>query len=171
MSDNATVVAYLKKKGGTVFLTLCTWAQEVIEWSEHLLVSISTRYILERQNVLADQLAMHPTRMVFPRYSRKFACRPVCNSNSHTCVSSQFWVPWLGSRLPECLLLSSIHAASKGLVAGVHVEMLIHDPCCSVVAAQSVVPWPSGYSCGKTSKEVLLICFGFIHGNYVTTCL
>ena len=63
MSDSATVVAYLKK-GGTVFLTLCTWAEEVIEWSEHLLVSISARYILERQNVLADQLAMHPTRMV-----------------------------------------------------------------------------------------------------------
>ena len=54
MRDKATVVAYLRNQGGTVSRVLCCIAAEVFLWTKHHLVSLSTRYILGKKNVLVD---------------------------------------------------------------------------------------------------------------------
>ena len=54
MSDNATVVAYMKKQGGTVFQILCDLAQEILTSAEQLMFCLTTRYILGKKNILSD---------------------------------------------------------------------------------------------------------------------
>ena len=53
MSDNATVVAYLKKQWGTVSKVLCSLAQETVTWTELHLVTSFMRYIPGNKNILA----------------------------------------------------------------------------------------------------------------------
>ena len=48
MSDNTTVVAYLKKQGGIL---------SRVAWSELHLVTLSARYIPGKKNILANQLS------------------------------------------------------------------------------------------------------------------
>ena len=57
MSDNATVVTYLRNQGGTVSRVVCHMAAEVVLWTERHSVSLLARYIPGRKNVLVDQLS------------------------------------------------------------------------------------------------------------------
>ena len=57
MSDNAMVVAYLKKQGGTASLDLCRLAQEITARSELHMVNMMARYIPGKKNTLAAQLS------------------------------------------------------------------------------------------------------------------
>ena len=57
LSDNATVVVYLEKQGGTVCPDMCRLAQEIISWSGPHMASTSARYILGKKNILTDQLS------------------------------------------------------------------------------------------------------------------
>ena len=57
MSDNATVVAYLKDQGDTVSRVMCDMAREVIQWSKLHSVTLLALYIASKKNVLADQLS------------------------------------------------------------------------------------------------------------------
>ena len=54
MTDNTTVVAYLKKQGGTVSRVMSILAQEVMAWTELHSVTLFTRYIPGKKNILVD---------------------------------------------------------------------------------------------------------------------
>ena len=56
LSNNATVVTYLKKQGETVYLDLCMLTQEIITWSKLHMVSFSALCILEK-NIIMDWLS------------------------------------------------------------------------------------------------------------------
>ena len=57
MSDNSTVVAHLKKQGGTKSASLCYWTRRVLLLSEEWGVELKAKYIPGKRNVLADQLS------------------------------------------------------------------------------------------------------------------
>ena len=57
MSNNATVVTYLKKQGRTVSLDIYRLAQDMVGWLDLHMVSISARCILRNKNILACQLS------------------------------------------------------------------------------------------------------------------
>ena len=67
-SNNTTLVAYLKKQGGTVSLDMCRLAQEIFTWLELHIVTIATKYILGKNNILADQLSF-PDQVFSIRWS------------------------------------------------------------------------------------------------------
>ena len=64
MSNNAIVITYLKKQGGTMSKALCNLAQEIILWSELHFVTLSVSYIPGKMNVLADQPRPGPSHGV-----------------------------------------------------------------------------------------------------------
>ena len=86
MSDNATVVAYLKKQGGTVSRVMCSLAHEVMDWTELHSVTLSTRYILGK-NILAEQLNRPVT---VPSFEDVTARNLGCHSLSQLKVKSVF---------------------------------------------------------------------------------
>ena len=53
----STVVVYLKKQGGTVFVDMWRLAQEIIAWSELHIVTILASYIPGKKNLTTDQLS------------------------------------------------------------------------------------------------------------------
>ena len=55
INKNGIVMVYLKKEGGTVSMTMSRLVLEVIACSELYIVTLSTRYILGKNNILADQ--------------------------------------------------------------------------------------------------------------------
>ena len=57
MCDNATVVAYVNKQGGTVSRSLCLLTKQLLAWAEANSVTLSARYLPGKANVLADQLS------------------------------------------------------------------------------------------------------------------
>ena len=57
MCDNATVVAYVNKQGGTVSRSLCLLTKELLLWAEANGVTLVARYLPGKSNVLADQLS------------------------------------------------------------------------------------------------------------------
>ena len=57
MCDNATVVAYVNKQGGTVSHSLCSLTKELLLWAEANSVTLVARYLPGKANVLADQLS------------------------------------------------------------------------------------------------------------------
>ena len=57
MCDNATVVAYVNKRGGTVSRSLCLLTKELLCWAEAHAVTLVARYLPGKANVLADQLS------------------------------------------------------------------------------------------------------------------
>ena len=57
MSDNSTVVAYIKNQGGTRSWDLCQEALDLLQWSREQHISLQCRYIPGQRNVLADQLS------------------------------------------------------------------------------------------------------------------
>ena len=57
MCDNATVVAYINKQGGTVSRSLCLLTKELLSWTEANSVTLRARFLPGRANVLADQLS------------------------------------------------------------------------------------------------------------------
>ena len=57
MSDNSTVVAYLRNSGGTHSESLSTLAGEVLRWCESLSISLRPRFIPGRRNAIADVLS------------------------------------------------------------------------------------------------------------------
>ena len=56
-TDNSTVVSYLNKGGGTLSLTLCRAAKEILELADRNAISVRARHIPGRLNVLADSLS------------------------------------------------------------------------------------------------------------------
>ena len=57
MSNNGTMVVYLKKQEGTVSRVICGLVQEIVDWSQLHLVTLSVRYIPGKKKVLADHLS------------------------------------------------------------------------------------------------------------------
>ena len=55
--DNSTVVAYLRKEGGTRSPFLNSLAQGILRWSESLAIRLAPQFILGSLNVLADTLS------------------------------------------------------------------------------------------------------------------
>ena len=56
MSDNSSVVAHLRKQGGTRSQLLCFWTRRVLLLSEEWGVELRARYIPGKRNVIADSL-------------------------------------------------------------------------------------------------------------------
>ena len=56
LSDNTTIMAFLKKQGSTVSKVLCDLVREIIVWLEVHLLALTTRYTPRKKNFLADQL-------------------------------------------------------------------------------------------------------------------
>ena len=56
-TDNSTVVAYVRKQGGTRSRTLHSLAQELWYWAQENKVNLKCRHIPGRLNVVADQLS------------------------------------------------------------------------------------------------------------------
>ena len=56
MSNNTTVMAYVKKQRGTVSWVICSPAQEIVVRTELHSVTLYTRYILGK-NILVDQVS------------------------------------------------------------------------------------------------------------------
>ena len=56
ISNNATVVAYIKRQGGTVSQVMCNLAKDILFWAEQLLVFLTVKYILGKKNILGNQL-------------------------------------------------------------------------------------------------------------------
>ena len=54
---DASVVAYLHKQGGTNSSSLCLPTQQIVIMIEFLAVEISARYIMSKQNIVANQLS------------------------------------------------------------------------------------------------------------------
>ena len=63
VSDNASVVACLKKHGGTISKVLCDLAQEVVPWPEIHLIALTESYVCRKKNILMDQLS-HPDQVL-----------------------------------------------------------------------------------------------------------
>ena len=57
MCDNATVVAYINKQGGTVSRSLCLLTSHLLRWAEVSEVHLEARYLPGQSNVLADALS------------------------------------------------------------------------------------------------------------------
>ena len=57
LCDNATVVAYVNKQGGTVSHSLCMLTKQLLLWAEANSVTLRARFLPGRANVLADQLS------------------------------------------------------------------------------------------------------------------
>ena len=57
VSDNATTVTYMKKQGGTRSRVLLRLTQELYNWLEEWQITIRSRHIPGRLNVLADALS------------------------------------------------------------------------------------------------------------------
>ena len=67
-SDNSSVVAYLKKQGGTHSPSLCMLVWELLYWCHHRNIHIQVRHIPGKLNVLADSLS-HPDRILPTEWS------------------------------------------------------------------------------------------------------
>ena len=68
MSNNVSVVAYLRHQGGTVSRRLCLMASIVTQWTERHLVQLEARYIPGKKNVLANQLSW-PNQVLLTEWS------------------------------------------------------------------------------------------------------
>ena len=56
-SNNTTVVAYLRRQGGTLFPALNAVAQRVLRWAERLNIVLMPQFVPGRNNVVADALS------------------------------------------------------------------------------------------------------------------
>ena len=68
MSASTTLMAYLKKQGGSLSRVMCSLAQEVIAWSELYLMTLCVRYVRGKKNILAIQLS-HPDQVLPAKWS------------------------------------------------------------------------------------------------------
>lgn len=57
MSDNSTVVGYIRNQGGTRSRSLCDLACQILRWTEEQGISLSARHIPGSLNTLADALS------------------------------------------------------------------------------------------------------------------
>ena len=57
MSDNATVVSYLNKQGGTRSRTLCSRTLTLLDWADERGITLKSTYVPGRLNVKADALS------------------------------------------------------------------------------------------------------------------
>ena len=57
MSDNSTVVSHIQRQGGTRSWTLCSQTLRLLQWCQAHDISLRSRFIPGRRNVLADQLS------------------------------------------------------------------------------------------------------------------
>ena len=67
-SNNSSVVAYLKKQGGTHSPSLCMLVWELLYWCHHRNIHIQVRHIPGKLNVLADSLS-RPDRILPTEWS------------------------------------------------------------------------------------------------------
>ena len=67
-SNNSSVVAYLKKQGGTHSPSLCMLVWELLYWCHHRNIHIQFRHIPGKLNVLADSLS-RPDRILPTEWS------------------------------------------------------------------------------------------------------
>ena len=67
-SNNSSVVAYLKKQGGTHSPSLCMLVWELLHWCHHRNIHIQVRHIPGKLNVLADSLS-RPDRILPTEWS------------------------------------------------------------------------------------------------------
>ena len=56
-SDNTTAVAYLRRQGGTLFLSLNAVAQRILRWAERVNIILMPQFVPGRNNVVADALS------------------------------------------------------------------------------------------------------------------
>ena len=83
MSNNATVVACLKRQGGTVSRVICSLAQEIMAWSQLQLATLTANYIKGRKSIQLNQLS-HADQ-VLPTEWSSFS---KCSMPSVRCMSS-----------------------------------------------------------------------------------
>ena len=57
-SDSTTVVAYLRRQGGTLSPALNTVAQRILRWTEQLNIVLMPQFVPGRNNVVADALSL-----------------------------------------------------------------------------------------------------------------
>ena len=151
MSDNTTVVVYLRKQGGTVSRVRCDLACKAVLWTEIHSVNLSARYILGKKNILADQLS-RPDQVlpmewffllrVFEAICRVFG-RPhldlfAMRTSSRThgveagCLSAS-----LGP--PQHIHLSPLHSHQAGLIKSSTFDQAFVDSSGSVLASERMV--------------------------------
>jgi len=63
LSDNRTVVAYIRKQGGLLSVALYQAVREMLEWCEVWDIQLQARHIPGHRNVLADRLSRPGTAM------------------------------------------------------------------------------------------------------------
>ena len=180
MIDNASVVAYLSHQGGTVSRQLCQMASAITVWAERNLIRLEARYILEKQNILADQPScpdqILPTEWsllprVFDRICRVFS-HPHLNlftTRVNNKLPLLLCVPGAGSASmeprcpasslgpPRCVRLSFVCSAPVGDHTSHGVGGSSVAPSCSTLASEGVVPgptWPSHYGTSRAPKSV-----------------
>ena len=57
MCNNSMVVACVNKQDGTVSRSLCSFASQLLRWSESLDIHLDVRYLPGQSNVVADHLS------------------------------------------------------------------------------------------------------------------
>ena len=62
-TDNTTVVAYIKRQGGTHSSSLCAQARSLLIWCRDQRITITVRHVAGKNNVLADSLSRKHTAL------------------------------------------------------------------------------------------------------------
>ena len=153
MSDNATVAAYLRSGGGTVSRVLCRMAAGVVLWTECHSVSLTTRYILEKNNVRADQLSRPNQGLPMEWFLLPRVFEGICGVFGHprlglfaTCANAKLPLyispvldpkASLGPSLGLCL--PYVCSAQPGLVESVSFDRALIGSGGAVVATERVV--------------------------------
>ena len=81
MSDNSTVVAYIKHQGGTRSQSLCQETLLLLQWAQQHRITLSSQFIPGSSNVVADQLSRR--KQVLP-----------AEWTLHELVCRQIWRVW-----------------------------------------------------------------------------
>ena len=156
MSENASVVACLNKRGGCQG-HLYQWTQVISLWMELQVVRLLARYILRKWNVVTDQLSqskqtVHTELSLLPRVFNDI-CRivdlfvPRLNHNTESmCL---FFLHLLGSS--RDLRFSTVHHHQKRPKQGQVVGQSVPGSGGSSVASQGVVSRPTVSAGGGNS--------------------
>ncbi|XP_068206329.1 uncharacterized protein [Palaemon carinicauda] len=170
MTDNSTVVAYIKKQGGLRSHLLQDLTEEVLTWAKGNGTTLTARFILGKRNVVADGLSrrgqvlgtewsLHPevARSVLVRWGVSLP-GPLCNQAERQTASVLLPSPGSssnhGRRLstsigrPGCLRVPSVRAPAADPKQTKDLQRGSADSNHPLVAGKGVVPRPTIPSTG-----------------------
>ena len=173
-SNNTTAVAYLRHQGGTLSSTLNSVAQQILHWAEREGISICPHFVPGKNIVVANALS-HPNQVVGTEWTLhqevSDSLRKRCASlNRCFCILSKspLWCVLCSGLGPHgygdgrhaavvgpfaVVCVPSIHDDTPGLVKTPGVLRSVNHSYSSVLAAEGVVPGPSGTSPGTSSPS------------------